>query len=107
MCIVQGYYFTRSGQVEWGSCNLTQNDNIVVEVIATFSGAEIGKQYSCNANVKRPDGVTVNIFIGTQISTSTNTFTGAVWTKPVATGNWQIVSVTIADTASGIIACQG
>ncbi len=107
MCLIQSYHFTRSGQVEWGSCSLTQNDNIAVEVITTFSGSELGKQYSCNANIKRPDGNTVNIFIGTQIATSTNTFTGATWTTPVAVGNWQIMSVTIADSATGVIACQG
>ncbi|KPQ42198.1 MAG: hypothetical protein MPEBLZ_03248 [Candidatus Methanoperedens nitroreducens] len=109
MCNIQAKYFAKNGSSDWGNCSAVQNDTINAEAVVTFSGAEIGKQYKCELKIKLPiehGGAEFSFFTPLRTVYGTETFTAEAFKKPVPTGNYQMVWVTVYDE-NGNTVCQG
>ncbi len=103
MCNVQAAYFTKGGSIMEAPCNAILTDAIRVECAVTFSGAEIGKRYSCIFKVRLPNG---NIGQGsTTYRTVGQTETFSTDVFQLSAGTYQVTQVLIIDEFGNTV-CQ-
>ena len=92
MVVTQAKYFTKNNNSDWGNCNAIIGDSVGSEVVASFSGTEIGKRYNVNVLIKPPTGSSFYLVSPYMTVGSIETLiTGKI--ASLQTGTYKIISV--------------
>lgn len=110
MATIQAVYFSRNGSTEWGNCQVSSNDTLIIETQVSFLPGELfGHLYKAGLKIRLPTGSEFEFFSSLMGASAITTFQSTAFTKPITSGNYSIVWVTIYNEAGTIVAsgCPG